>query len=115
MLLVQSEAAKHWTHWPVSLQSLPSLYMHAVPAASGVFTGMPLLQASVVHGEPSSGISVSSGTTFVLPWPSQTTLLQSQFSWPVAVTVPSATLSTPHFPAVHVRFWHEVSCPGQSA
>ncbi len=66
----------HSTHVPLPSHCL--LPSHVVPAVANFFSGMPLLQLSMVHMLPSSGgVSLSSLTVIVPPIPSQTSVLQS--------------------------------------
>ncbi len=72
----QSVLSRHATQAPSPSQSLPPSWAQVVPAAAGVFTCSPPVQASTVHSFPSSGRSVSSGIPLTSP-PSQTFVVQS--------------------------------------
>ena len=62
---LQSVAARHWTQagaLPLPLHLVPPFWLHAVPAVSGGFDGMPAVHTSCVQALVSTGMSVSSLT-----------------------------------------------------
>ena len=62
---LQSVVARHWTQAgavPLPLHLMPPPWLHAVPASSGGFDGMPALHRFRVQALVSTGLSVSSLT-----------------------------------------------------
>src|SRR5262245_40629719 len=77
----------------------------------GGFEGVPFVHTSLVHDLPSIGTSAFSKAIVMQPEPSHCACLQSPAVW-AARLVPAAAYEKPHAPAMHVRVWHSVSCPG---
>src|SRR5262249_5919044 len=108
----QSTSFKHSTHLP-ALQIEPTPCAQGVPV-NGSFFGPLASHRSSVHSLPSSGMSSELATSWGLPAPSHTLLVQ----WPClaepAPTTPAASKFCMHDPAAHRRCAHAFSTPGQS-
>jgi hypothetical protein len=113
MPVLQSPSTTHSAHTPMSLHFPPG---HVVPEGAFIVLGVPALQASMVHGSPSSiGVSVSTFAVMDCPMPLQTSALQSP-SVPPLTTVPMGAKVETHMPMLksHDHDSHALSA-GQSA
>ena len=101
------------THFPAASQTFPPLSAQAVPAATAGLDGCPSAHRSRVQRVPSSGMSRTSYSSRVPPFPSHSTRRQSPGSW-TGKGVPSATGGCSGTSPVHTSSVHAFLSSGRS-